>query len=139
MNCGEIINVCKKLRLKLPGIGVQDIIHENRKLIIGDMQIKDLKDQALLYWIFFAEAMLSQRAKDHCLGPHSERRTTKKKRIMPSTSYQYQEAWGVFFCFGKILSKVNCKNILVLVFSLFEIYEELKKRSGLLYLTEITF
>lgn len=35
INCGEVINACKKLGLKLPGIGGQDIVDGNRKLVIA--------------------------------------------------------------------------------------------------------
>jgi len=35
INCGEVINSCKKLGLKIPGIGGSDIAEGNKKLIIA--------------------------------------------------------------------------------------------------------
>jgi plastin-1 len=35
INCGQAIEACKKLKLKVPGIGGSDILEGNRKLIIA--------------------------------------------------------------------------------------------------------
>lgn len=35
INCGQAIEGCKKLKLKLPGIGGTDILEGNKKLIIA--------------------------------------------------------------------------------------------------------
>jgi len=35
INCGEALNACKKLGLKLPGIGGSDIVDGNKKLVIA--------------------------------------------------------------------------------------------------------
>lgn len=161
INCGEVINACKKLGLKLPGIGGQDIVDGNRKLVIavvwqlvrihylkiigsqseddlvkwansqvGDMHIKNLKDQALSDCIFLLKLCSAIEPKtidwDIIMKGETDEEKENNAKYIISIS---RKLGAVIFCVWEDIVKVNYKMMLVLVCSLFEIYEERKKRS----------
>lgn len=162
INCGEALNACKKLGLKIPGIGGSDIVEGNTKLIIavvwqlvrlhylkiigsqseddlvkwannliGDMAIKNLKDKSLADGQYLLKlcAAIEPKAIDWDIitkGETDEEKENNAKYIISIA----RKLGAVIFCVWEDIPKVNYKMLLVLVCSLFEIYEERKKRSG---------
>ncbi len=160
INCGEALNACKKLGLKLPGIGGSDINDGNKKLIIavvwqlvrlnylkiigsqseddlvkwantliGDMQIKNLKDSSLSNGQYLLKlcSSIEPDAIDWDIimkGDTDEEKENNAKYIISIA----RKLGAVIFCVWEDIPKVNYKMLLVLVCSLFEIYQERKNR-----------
>lgn len=159
VNCGQIIEVCKKLGLKIPGVAGTDFVNSNKKNIlavvwqlvrlhylkiigsqseedlvkwanglVGDLKIKNLKDHALSDGQFLLKlcAGVEPRAIDWDIvmkGETDEEKANNAKYVISIV----RKLGGVVFCVWEDILKVNYKMMLVLVCTLFEISQELKK------------
>jgi plastin-1 len=161
INCGQAIEACKKIGLKIPGIGGSDIVDGNRKLVIavvwqlvrlhylkiigsqseedlvrwandmnqGEAQVKSFKDGNLATGQFLLKlcSSIEPRAIDWDIvmkGETDEERENNAKYIISIA----RKLGAVIFCVWEDIPKVNYKMILVLVCSLFELYQERKHK-----------
>lgn len=158
INCGQIIEVAKKLGLKIPGIGGSDFVDGNKKNInaviwqlvrlhylqiigskteddlvkwanglVGDMAIKNLKDQALSNGHFLLKLCsgVEPRAINWDIvmkGDTDEEKANNAKYVISIA----RKLGAVVFCVWEDIVNVNYKMILVLICSLFAIQEEMK-------------
>lgn len=160
INCNTAIDACKKLGLKIPGIGGSDILDGNKKLVIAvvwqlvrlhylkiigsqseddlvkwansmnqELQIKNLKDNSLGDGQFLLKlcSSIEPRAIDWDIvmkGETDEEKENNAKYIISII----RKLGGVVFCVWDDIVKVNYKMMLVLVCSLFELYNDKNKK-----------
>jgi plastin-1 len=117
--------------LKIIGSQSEDDLVKWANTLIGDMQIKNLKDQSLSDGIYLLKlcAAIEPKTIDWDIimkGETDEEKENNAKYIISIA----RKLGAVIFCVWEDIPKVNYKMLLVLVCSLFEIYQERKKRDG---------
>src|SRR5687767_11516725 len=97
--------------------------------MVGKMEIKNFKDKTLGDSIFLINicAALEPRAVDWDIVTKGETDEEKEQNAKYLISIA-RKLGAVIFCVWEDIVKVNYKMILVLVCSLFEIYEEMKRK-----------
>lgn len=159
INCGQVVEACKKLGLKIPGIGGNDILEGNKKLVIAivwqlvrlnylkiigsqseddlvkwanshnpDIQVKSFKDQAISTGHFLLRlcSAIEPKAIDWEIvmkGETDEEKENNAKYILSIC----RKLGAVIFSVWEDITKVNPKMVLVIVCTLFEVYEQKKK------------
>jgi plastin-1 len=160
INCGQVIESCKKLGLKIPGIGGSDFVDGNTKNIIAvvwqlvrlhylkiigsqseedlvkwsnnlvdEPKIKNFKDPALADGQFLLKlcGAIEPRVINWEIVMKGETDEEKENNAKYICSVA-RKLGAVIFCVWEDIAKVNYKMILVLVCSLFEIFEEMKNK-----------
>jgi plastin-1 len=117
--------------LKIIGSQSEDDLVKWANQLIGDMQIKNLKDHTLSDGVYLLKlcAAIEPKAIDWDIimkGETDEEKENNAKYIISIA----RKLGAVIFCVWEDIPKVNYKMLLVLVCSLFEIYQERKKRDG---------
>ena len=156
INCGQVVEACKKLKLKIPGIGGNDILEGNKKLIIAivwqlvrlnylkiigeqseddlvkwanstndSIQVKSFKDHAISdgHYLLKVCSSIEPKAIDWDIvqkGETDEEKENNAKYILSIA----RKLGAVIFSVWEDITKVNPKMILVLVCSLYEVYQE---------------